>query len=129
MAVTTGTLLVAFGVLAGWAWSRSESNGVLAAAVVCGVCWVSGVIALSMPMIFRDPPSTAHGVLLGMLLRMGLPLLAGLHLTRSRSELLEVGVMGMFVGVYLLGLIVETGLSWWIAETNGAEASGVAKAS
>jgi uncharacterized membrane protein len=88
------------------------------------------MIALSAPLIFRDPQTAVQGLLFGMLFRMGLPLIVGLILLRSQTELLRVGILGMLVGVYLAGLFVETLLSWWIAETStDASASGMAKAS
>ena len=105
-------------------------NGVVAALIVCGVCWISGLLALATPLVFRDPKLAAQGLLLGMLFRMGPPLLLAVFLLQTRSYLLEVGALGMLVAAYLVGLVVETALSWWIAETStGAVASGMVKAS
>jgi hypothetical protein len=130
ISVTTGVMLIAFCALSLWGWSRSGPVGLAAASLVCVVCWVSGLIALSAPLVFRDPQMAAQGLLFGMLFRMGLPLVVAVGLHQSRSELLKVGVMEMLVGVYLIGLLVETLLSWWIAETSaGASASRIVKAS
>ncbi len=130
MAVITGVMLIAFVGLASLGWSRFGSPGLVAAVVACGVCWVSGLIALSAALLFRDSQQATQGLLFGMLFRMGLPLAVGLGLTQSRSELLKAGVMGMLVGVYLVGLFVETLLTWWIVESSaGAKSSGMAKAS
>jgi hypothetical protein len=130
LGVLTGVMLVVFSGLATWAWLRTAGLGVAAALVVCGTCWISGLIALSAPLLFRDPQGAAQGILFGMLFRMGMPLLLVVVLVQSESVLLRAHVMEMLVGVYLTGLLVETLLSWWIAETSmGAAAPGMAKAS
>ena len=46
-----------------------------------------------------------------MLVRMGLPLVAGMALDRMGGPLAEARVFSMIVGVYLCGLGVETILS------------------
>jgi hypothetical protein len=129
LGVTSAVMLGAFGGLA-WYGSQFGPRGITAAAVACGLCWLSGIIALGAFMLFRDPQQAVHGLMLGMLFRMGIPLAAGLFLQRSHSELLKSGVIGMITGVYLLGLFVETVLAWWIAETSsGTTATEMAKAS
>ena len=130
MAATSGVMLVTFAVLATFGWQKQQSPGVVAAGIACGVCWVGGIVALSVPLLFRDPQSAINGLLFGMLFRMGLPLLVAFGLIQSRSELLKAGVLGMFVAAYLVGLVVETLFIWWIAESSSdASASGMVKAS
>jgi hypothetical protein len=130
LAVTTGVLLSAFAVMAWLGASQSGTLGVASAAVACGVCWVSGVIALGSMLLFRDPQQAVQGLFLGMIVRMGLPLVVGLGLFQSRSPLLGAGVMGMMISAYLLGLAVETALTWWIVGTaSSAVPPGAAKVS
>jgi len=128
--VMSSVMLVALIGLAGWGWMHYRALGVVAAIVACGSCWVSVLVAQGTPLLFRDPQAATQGILLGMLFRMGLPLLVAVTLMQSRSVLLSAGVMGMLVTAYLSGLFVETLLSWWIAETTtGASASEMAKVS
>jgi hypothetical protein len=49
--------------------------------------------------------------LLGMLFRMGLPLVTGVVLTRAGGPLADAGLFGMIMVFYLVGLVVETTLS------------------
>lgn len=130
IAVMSSVMLVAFVGMAVWGWLHYRVLGVAAAIVACSACWISGLIAQSLPMLFRDPQQASHGVMLGMLFRMGLPLLIAVALMQSQSVLLQADCMGMLVTAYLTGLCVETLLSWWIAETSMSDStSGMAKAS
>lgn len=130
IAVMSTVMLITFVGLAAWGWLHYRIPGVVAAALACSACWVSGLIAQSLPLLFRGPHQASHGVMLGMLFRMGLPLLIAVVLFQSRSALLQADCMGMLVTAYLTGLCVETLLSWWIAETSmGDCTSGMAKAS
>lgn len=130
IAVMSCVMLVVFVGLAAWGWLHYGALGVAAAVIACLASWISGLIAQSLPMFFRDPQQAIHGVMLGMLFRMGIPLLIAVTLMQSRSVLLEADCMGMLVTAYLTGLCVETLLSWWIAETSmSSSTSGMAKAS
>ena len=128
--ITSGVLLVAFGGLGWYGWTQSGKLGVAAAAVASLLCWVSGMLSLGLMLLFRDPANAVSGLLLGMLFRMGIPLGAGVVLQNSHSELLKAGVLGMTVGMYLLGLCVETLCACWILESSASAAgTEMAKAS
>lgn len=125
--VITSAMLLSFAVLGWFGWVRYGVLGVKSAGVACGVCWIAGTIAMSSVMLFRDPRQAVQGLFLGMLFRLGLPLGVGLALTQSRSDLLRAGFLGMMIGVYQIGLFVETLLAWWIIESRtGATAPGMA---
>jgi hypothetical protein len=86
-------------------------NGLWAAVVAGGICWLGAMAALLLVGLMRGGPQVVHGTLLGMLFRMGLPLAAGLLLTVRGGPLADAGVFGMIVVYYLIGLLVETLLS------------------
>ncbi len=118
-------LLVVFPVY-GWFGYRSHGADGLLAAVVAGVvCWVAGTAALLLVGVTRGTPAAIHASLLGMLFRMGLPLLVGIVLQRTGGPLARAGVFGMILCYYFWMLIVETLLS---VRLIGASKTTVAKA-
>lgn len=104
--------LVPAGIAVGWICSRQlDSRAMLAAATAVGICWLSGSLALAAICFGTWLRLPVQGVLGGMLVRMALPLAAGLVLSRVSGPLAESNVFSMIVGVYLCGLVVETLLS------------------
>lgn len=106
------SLLIAFPVIAGYGYSTHGESGVIAAALAGSICWAGALFALLLIGLFRT--SQRHVVsatLLGMLFRMGLPLVAGVVLTHQGGPLAEAGLFGMILVFYLVGLVVETILS------------------
>jgi hypothetical protein len=91
--------------------SRSGEIGVAAAAIALGVCWVSGSLALVCTFVGQRLGAAIHGVLVGMIFRMGLPLVTGIALQRNNPPLADAGVLLMILGLYLVALLVETLLS------------------
>ena len=130
LGVTSFVMLIAFVGLSWYGSSHYGERGIAAAAVACGLSWFGGVSAVGMVTMFHARQHAVPGLLLATLVRMSPPLAAGLILLMSRSELLQAGVIGMLIGVYLLGLFIETALSWWVVEaSSGVQADGVVKAS
>lgn len=104
--------IVPAGLLAGRLVAGSfDSRALFAAGVAVGVCWLAGALAISATYFGNRSRLPVQGLLLGMLLRMALPLIAGIVLQQTGGPLAEAGVFSMIVGVYLWGLVVETILS------------------
>ena len=116
-ALLTLTFVLAFPVFGYFAFRVHGWDGVAAAAVAALICWVAGVIALAMVFVFPEPQQVANAVGLGMLVRMGIALLAGIFFTKTGGPLVDAGVFGMIVGFYLIGLLVETLLALRLAAT------------
>jgi hypothetical protein len=109
-ALLFGFLLPA-GLAISWVVARRFDALVLQAGLIAiGLCWLAGALALLATHVSTRARAPVHGVLLGMLLRMGLPLIAGLALNQV-APLAEVGIFSMILGVYLCALIAETLLS------------------
>ena len=109
-ALLAGLLLPA-GLTISWGVARRFDAFVLQAGLIAiGICWLSGALALLATHVSTRARAPVHGVLLAMLLRMGLPLIAGLALNLV-APLAEVGIFSMILGVYLCALIAETLLS------------------
>ena len=81
------------------------------------ICYVGAATALVLTGVFRGPQTAVQGLLLGMLVRMGLPLGAGIVLQSAGGPLAEAGVMGMIAVYYLFTLAVESVLSLRLVKT------------
>jgi hypothetical protein len=104
-------LLLPAGLAIGWLVSRRLDAVVLEAALIAsGVCWLAGAFALLATHVGTRTGAPVHGLLFAILLRMGLPLVAGLALSQI-SPLADAGIFSMILGVYLCALVAETLLS------------------
>ncbi|MFO0869372.1 MAG: hypothetical protein U0935_10620 [Pirellulales bacterium] len=110
MLIVTGVLLVAFPVFAGYGYARYGAAGVGVAAVVGAVCWLGGMAGFAAILPFRGPQAV-NGVLMGMLVRMMVPLAAGLVLFSQGGPLVRAGLVEMLVAYYLLALTLDTVLA------------------
>lgn len=81
---------------------------------------------MSFFVVFREPLQVMNGVGLAMLVRMAIPMVVGIVLTKRGGPLAEAGVFGMIVGFYLVGLLVETLLT--VRLVNGIRKEQVSKA-
>lgn len=81
---------------------------------------------MSFFVVFREPLQVMNGVGLAMLVRMAIPMVVGIVLTKRGGPLAEAGVFGMIVGFYLVGLLVETLLT--VRLVNGFRKEQVSKA-
>ena len=107
----TATLLTAFPLFAWFGYQRSGEAGIAAAAIAGAVCWFGALSALVLVARSRDSAAAVNATLMGMFLRLGLPLLTGIVLQQSQGELARAGVFGMILCYYFVALIVETILS------------------
>jgi len=109
--VVTLVFLLAFPAFGWWGLHFHGLSGVSAAVVAGLVCWVAGLVALATVAVLNKPQQVVHAVAMGMLLRMVIPMAAGMLLVKASAPLAEAGVFGMIVGFYLIGLVVETYLA------------------
>lgn len=107
----SGCVAIYFPVVAGVAMARSGTEAIYATLTAAMVCWFSASLSLVVVACFRDPRQRVIGVLGGMLIRMMLPLGAGLLLSRAGGQLAAHGIFGQIVAFYLFTLVVETWLS------------------
>ena len=106
------SLLLVYPVIGVYAYNKHGSNGLIAAGLAGAICWSGAMIALVLVGVFRKSPNQiVSATLLGMLFRMGLPLIAGLVITSAGGPLADAGLFGMILVFYLVGLVVETILS------------------
>src|SRR5262245_2702441 len=88
-----------------------SASSLLSAAIGGGVCWLAGILALTAGFVANRFQAPVQGVLLGMLVRMGLPLAALVAFTQTGAPLGANGFAATILGVYLVSLVVETLLS------------------
>jgi hypothetical protein len=96
--------------------ARQYGNGAFAAsALAAAVVWLAGSTALGIVASAKTPPQRLNAVLLAMLVRLALPMVAVVALSRSQNQLADNGVAGLIVVHYLAGLLLETWLSLRLA--------------
>jgi hypothetical protein len=111
----TLVFLLATPLFAYFSYQSHGWDGILAACVAALICWAAGLVALAVQVLFPQPQQVGNAVGLGMLMRMGICLSAGIFFTKAGGPLVEAGVLGMIVGFYLIGLLVETLLALRLA--------------
>jgi len=88
----------------------SGDSGLIAATLAGVVCLVASELALIVLQLLRDPKLVLHGVVIGMMIRMGLPLLVGGFLQLNNQGLANAGLLYYVLVFYLATLLVETAL-------------------
>jgi hypothetical protein len=88
--------------------ARLGEAGITAAGLATLVCLLSGWLALLVTARWAPPSRPAAHVLLGTSIRMSLPLLLCLAVTRQSAWLAEAGFAWFLVAAFSLGLAVET---------------------
>lgn len=110
LAVLAVALLLAWAVSSAIGYSRYGTAGVAAASIAAGVCLVSAAGALCVTAVLSGAQAVA-GLLLGILLRTGVPLIAGMLISVSSRTLFEAGIFGFILVHYFVALAVETPLA------------------
>jgi len=105
-------VLAPVAILVAWISSgRFSADTLLAAAIGGGICWLAASLALTATYLGNRWHAPVQGVLAGMLFRLGLPLMAIIALPKLGSPWTPTGVAATILGVYLVALVVETGLA------------------
>jgi hypothetical protein len=105
-------VLVAAAVILPFGWVISGNRaGVLAAAAAGGVCLLGAWTALALSEPLRRPQHLLALVLVGMMIRMGIPLAAALAVYFRGGPLADAGFLYYVVGFYPVTLAAETGLT------------------
>jgi hypothetical protein len=100
--------------LAGWLSGR---QGLLAAGLAALVCLVSGWVAMGATALLAPPTQPAAHVLLGMMVRMSLPLLVCLVTIQRYPWLIDAGFAWFLIAAFCLALGFETLISIGQLET------------
>ena len=106
---------------AAWVGAQVGDANFLAIVVAAAVVWICFSAALLVAFFAScssdnplastlGPMAAVHGMLIGVLLRTGLPLIAAVLLSRN-EQLASAGVFGLIVVHYLAALVVETPMS------------------
>ena len=101
-------LLLVLAVLAPVGFQLSGPAGVFAAGLSALLCLAGGVLSLVVCPFFRGPYGALYGMLVGMALRTGLPLVVGVAIHLTRPALASAGLIYFLLACYLASLAVET---------------------
>lgn len=102
--VLTGYLAV----VAPIAWLLADRSGLVAAVVATVICLAAACFALLLTTLVAPPEKPTAHVLVGMAVRMGLPLFACLLVTQGAQQLVNAGFVWYLLGAFLLVLLLET---------------------
>ena len=80
--------------------------GLLSCALAAAVCWAAGKSALVVGYAFQSTPLALYGLLVGMSLRMILPLAAAVLVVFNRP-LLDAGMIYYLIVFYMIMLVVD----------------------
>ncbi len=105
------TVALLFSVVGPIAWFLSGKPGLTAAAVAAGICLLSATLALIVSYALRRPAVALYGLLFGMALRMGIPLVFAGAVHLYGGGLAKAGVLYYLLVFYPLTLGIETVLS------------------
>lgn len=107
-----GLLLAVVGLMAlpvgMMAYQGFGQMGLVSTGVAAAVCFGSAILSLVVALYFREPSQAVVGLLLGMGLRAGVPMLFGGYMTQIDHPLAAAGLFGQIVLFYLAGLCAET---------------------
>lgn len=107
-----GIFLAAVAAASGIVAARQYGSGAyLASAVSAAMIWSVGSLSLLIVALAPTPQARVNAALLGMLIRMALPMVALAYFIKSNHPLAADGIVGLLVVHYLLGLVAETLLS------------------
>ena len=104
----TGALLLTLALVMPVAYNTTGSAGLVAATAALGICLAAGLTALITAEWLGRTQQVVQRVLLGMLLRMGIPLGTCTVFYLQRSKLAEEGIAYYILIFYAVMLLMET---------------------
>ena len=110
-AVLLAAALAVYAMVAPVAGSLGGWVGLAAAAVAAGLCLLGAELALVACRLLDNPKYVLCAMLVGMLLRMGIPLASALAIQFQGGALAKAGLLVYLVVFYPVTLFVETALS------------------
>jgi hypothetical protein len=117
LTATVAVLLLAVG---GAAWAFQGPTGAIAAGLAAAVCLVGAGLALGASRWLAEPSQAVANVLVGMTLRMGMPLGIALAVHLHGGPLARGGLLYYLLVFYPVTLGIETALS--LPRSGGAAA-------
>lgn len=108
VAILTALVVAVYPLLASLMTSQRGVSAWQAAALAGSICWLGATLAMLFTAWLRGPQGALYALLFGMFFRMGVPLMAGLLLSRRYVQLEAAGFFGLILGFYLVTLVAET---------------------
>ena len=108
-ALLMGALGICLLPVASLAFAWNGHAGLMAAAAACCVCLIAGLNGLGLCALLnrRSQTSPLIGLLAGMLVRMGIPLVLLLVMASGSHPLIDAGFAYYLIGLYQVMLLVE----------------------
>lgn len=100
-----------------FAFQRHGSDGLMAACLAGGLCFVASTAALIVTAMTTGTPNALSGIFLGIIMRTAIPFLVSILLMQASKPLADAGLLGMVLINYLVALTVESVLAVRIVQT------------
>lgn len=110
-ALLSGALILFYALIAPLAWWLHGGLGFVAASLATAVCLAACWLALVLTELMADAAQPAVALLVGMMIRMSVPLMTCLLVTLRKPQLNEAGFAWYLIGAFLIGLMLETVLA------------------
>ena len=110
-----------FPLIAWIGYKQYQQAGFYAVLITALLCWVGSILGIIPAILVRDPEQPEQGVnavLMGMLIRMSIPLGGGFFLHHSVEKLADAKILLFTLIYYLIALIVDTILALKIVQAN-----------
>jgi len=122
-AMLASVVLVLLTVVGPIGWAMNGPIGLASAAAAAAACFAGTALALGLAHLFQAPQHVLHGVLFGMIAKMGIPLSIGLAVHLQDGALARSHFLHYLLVFFPVALAVETFLS---LPKTGAIAAGSA---
>lgn len=100
-----------FPLIAWIGYNQYQQTGVNAVLIAALLCWVGSILGIIPSVLARNseqPEQGVNAVLMGMLVRMSIPLGGGFILHQSVEQLADAKILMFTLIYYLIALIVDT---------------------
>ncbi len=101
-------MVIALPMVAAWKYNSHGVDGLLASGLAWAICAGGALIALLGTCMFRGPSGAMAGMAVGMLFRMGIPLVIAIMISQAGGPLADAGFFSCVLCFYLVGLVAET---------------------
>ena len=119
--IITLVLVGAYPLMAWYGYHKYQQAGVTVVTIAAILCWFGSILGILPSLLIRNPDKRVNAILLGMLIRMSIPIGGGLMLETSIDELAEARLLMFTLIYYIIALVVDTALALKIVQASKQE--------
>ena len=119
--IITLVLAGAFPLIGWYGYHEYQQAGITVVAIAAILCWFGSILGILPSLLIRNPDKGINAVLLGMLIRMSIPIGGGLVLETSIDKLADTRLLMFTLIYYIIALVVDTALALKIVQATKQE--------